>query len=471
MEANTAPIDGIGTKQADDGGDASAGEEKTKLARTIGPGLLLMFIIGDMLGGGIYALVGEVGAETGGAIWTSFLAAFVLAALTAFAYAELVTKYPRAAGAALYTNKAFGIQFFTFMVAFAVMASGITSASTLARGFAGDSLSALIDSEVPVIAVSIAFLLLVAALNMRGVAESLKANVVFTLIEVFGLLLIVLVGIAAFGEGSADASRNFDIKEGESVFLAIVGGTTLAFYALIGFEDSVNLAEETKKPSLTYPKALFGGLLIVGVIYMAITFIASAVVPTDTLAGSSAPLLQVVETGPLGLPTKLFAAITLFALANGALINMIMASRLVYGMSNEGVVSRVFGRVLPVRKTPWAAILFTTALGVILVSTGDLGDLADTTVFLLLCVFTIVNISVLVLRKDEVGHTHFHAPSLLPVLGAIVSVFLVTQTEGEVIVRGGIILLVGAALYLVSEFLRRNEKDADREIDAANLSG
>jgi APA family basic amino acid/polyamine antiporter len=448
-------------RREEDTEGAGYGEAPTKLKRTIGPGLLLMFIVGDMLGGGIYALVGEVGAETGGAIWTAFLAAFILAGLTAFAYAELVTKYPRAAGAALYTNRAFGIQFLTFMVAFAVMASGITSASTLARGFSGDSLSALIDSEVPVIPVSIAFLLLVAALNLRGIAESLKTNVVFTLIELAGLLLIVIVGVAAFSDGSADASRNFEFKEGESVFLAIVGGTTLAFYALIGFEDSVNLAEETKRPAFSFPRALFGGLLIVGLLYLVITFIASAVVPTPDLAGSSAPLLQVVETGPLGLPTKLFAAITLFALANGALINMIMASRLVYGMSSEGVVSRAFGRVLPNRKTPWVAILFTTALGVILVSTGDLGDLADTTVFLLLCVFTIVNIAVLVLRKDDVGHSHFHAPSLFPMLGALVSIFLITQTDGEVIVRGGLILLIGAALYVVSEIFRRRESDEE----------
>ena len=130
--------------------------------------------------------------------------------------------------------------------------------------------------------------------------------------------------------------------------------------------------------------------------------------------------------------------------------------------------------MLPARKTPWVAILFTTALGVILVSTGDLGDLADTTVFLLLCVFTIVNISVLVLRKDEVEHKHFHAPSLLPVLGALVCIFLITQTEGEVIVRGGIILLVGAALYLVSEFFRRREgrgAGRDRRQQPGRLSG
>ena len=132
-----------------DAGDPSTGEQKTKLARRVGPLLLLLFIVGDILGGGIYALAGEVGAETGGAIWTGFLAAFILAALTAFAYAELVSKYPRAAGAALYVNRAFRQPFFTFMIAFAVMASGITSASTLARAFGSDALGGVRRRQDP----------------------------------------------------------------------------------------------------------------------------------------------------------------------------------------------------------------------------------------------------------------------------------------------------------------------------------
>lgn len=439
-------------------GDPTEGEAPTPLKRTIGPGLLLLFIVGDMLGGGIYALVGEVGGEVGGAIWTSFLAAFVLATLTAFAYAELVTKYPRAAGAALYANRAFGVHLLTFMVAFAVMSSGITSASTLARGFAGDSLAAFVD--LPVVPVALVFMLLVAALNLRGVTESLKTNAVFTVIEVLGLLLIVVIGIAAFGEGSADASRNFEFKQGESVLFAIVGGTALAFYALIGFEDSVNLAEETRRPSHSFPRALFGGLLIVGVLYLIVTFVASSVVETKQLAGSSAPLLEVVETGPLGIPTKLFAGITLFALANGALINMIMASRLVYGMANEGVVAAAFGRVLAGRRTPWVAIGFTTALAMILVSTGDLGTLADTTVLLLLIVFTIVNVSVLVLRRERVEHEHFRAPTVAPILGAAVSLLLIADTEGQIFLRAALILALGLALFGVSELYRRRQPPA-----------
>src|SRR5918999_621430 len=174
--------------------EAAATGEDTRLRRAIGPKLLTVFIIGDILGAGIYALVGEVGAEVGGAIWTSFLAAFVLAVFTAFAYAELGSKYPRAAGAALYTHKAFGIPFVTFVVAFTVMSSGIASASTLARAFAGDYLSEFV--ALPLVLAAIAFILVLAAINLRGISESVKVNVLLTAIEVVGLVLIVVIGVA-----------------------------------------------------------------------------------------------------------------------------------------------------------------------------------------------------------------------------------------------------------------------------------
>ena len=230
-----------------------------------------------------------------------------------------------------------------------------------------------------------------------------------------------MIGIAALGDDASDFGRNFEFKEGVSPFFAVLSGAGLAFYALIGFEDSVNIAEEVEKPSKNYPRILFTGLAIAGVLYMAVTLVASAVVPTGVLANSSAPLVEVGQKGPLGVSPDVFAAITLFALANGALINMIMASRLVYGMSEEGIVPSFFGRVLQGRRTPITAIVFTTVLGLILVSTGDLGDLADTTVLLLLVAFTMVNISVLVLRKDKVDHDHFHAPVIAPVLAGIAS--------------------------------------------------
>jgi APA family basic amino acid/polyamine antiporter len=434
---------------------AQAPSSDTRLRRAITPTLLLLFIVGDILGGGIYALVGEVGAETGGAIWAAFMLALLMALFTAGSYAELVSKYPRAGGAALYVHRAFGYRFVSFMVAFAVVASGITSASALARGFGGDYLSVFVDLKVVIAALLL--LGLIALINFRGISESVKLNVGFTLVEVAGLLLIVVIAAVALAQGDADAGRAFEFKEGSSVFVAILAGAALAFYALIGFEDSVNVAEETKEPRRVFPRALFGGIAIAGVLYFFVTVGASMVVPTTDLAASSGPLLEVVKQGPLGIPEKLFSAIGLLALANGALINMIMASRLLYGMSTEGVLPRLFARVHETRRTPWVAIAFTTAIGAVLVVTGDLERLADTTVALLVIVFAIVNIAVLVLRRDPVEHEHFRVPTPIPLIGVAISIALLTQVEASSYARAGILVAIGAGLWLLNFVLIRRE--------------
>jgi len=430
----------------------------TKLNPTITRTMLTVFVIGDVLGAGIYALVGEVGGEVGGAIWASFLLAGVLALFTAASYAELVTKYPQAAGAALYVHRAFKQPFFTFVVAFAVMASGVTSAATLATAFGGDYLSEFV--ELPKILVGIVFIAVLSAINFRGIKESVGINLGLTAIELIGLLLVVVIGAAFLLDGGGDPGRALDFKSGSSVPLAVLGGASLAFFALIGFEDSVNVAEETKEPSRVYPRALFLGLAIAGTVYMAVTVIASMAVETSKLVESDGPLLEVVDQGPLGVSTKLFAAIALFALTNGALINLIMASRIVYGMSNEGIVPRAFGRVHSGRRTPYVAIAFTAALALVLVTLGDLESLADTTVLLLLIVFVCVNVAVLLLRRDRVEHEHFHAPSAIPVIGAAACAGLIVQkavTEtGTFLYAGGLIGL-GIVLWLINRALTTPE--------------
>lgn len=160
------------------------------LRRAISRPMLLFFILGDILGAGIYALVGAVAGEVGGAVWTAFMAALILALFTAFAYAELITKYPRAGGAALFVNRAYRVPFVTFLVTFAVMASGITSASTLSRAFAGDYLQEFIS--VPTTIAALVFIGIVALINFRGIRESVRTNVVLTLVEVTGLVIIVV---------------------------------------------------------------------------------------------------------------------------------------------------------------------------------------------------------------------------------------------------------------------------------------
>jgi amino acid transporter len=219
---------------------------------------------------------------------------------------------------------------------------------------------------------------------------------------------------------------------------------------MVGFEDSVNVAEETKEPSRIFPPALFTGLMIAGVVYVLVAITASMVVPTQRLVGSSGPLLEVVKLGPFDISTKIFAVVALVAVSNSALINMIMASRLAYGMGNQGIIPAVFSRVHRSRQTPWVSIIFTTLIAVALVATTDVEALGATTAALLLAVFAVVNVTVLVLRRKPVEHDHFVAPSAIPIVAAVACALLLTRQEGEVLLRALILVGVGVGLYIIN---------------------
>ena len=442
------------------------GEVQTELKRVMGPKLLLLFIVGDILGTGVYALTGDVAAEVGGAAWAPFLVAFAIAMVTAFSYLELVTKYPQAAGAALYTHKAFGIHFLTFMVCFTVMCSGITSASTASRAFASNMAKGFgwdADNSNLVVMIALGFMLLVALVNFRGVGESVKANIVLTCVELSGLLLVIMVGFYALFAGKADFSRTmiFESQSDKSWFLAVSAATSVAFFAMVGFEDSVNMAEETKDPSRIFPKIMLTGLTITGVIYVLVSLTAVAIVPIgDLTAAKATPLLTVVQMGAPGLPFgAIFPFISMFAVANTALINMLMASRLLYGMSKQGILPPAFGKVLARRRTPWFAVLFTSLLAAVLILfVGQVSQLGGTTALLLLGVFTITNVAVLVLRKDKVDHDHFTAPTWIPIVAGLCTFYLVGPWTGRPLEQFWIalvLLAIGAVLGLLTFFVNK----------------
>ena len=467
--------------------DADTATPDTELKRAIGPRLLLLFIVGDILGTGIYALTGQVAAEVGGAAWLPFLIAFAVATVTAFSYLELVTKYPQAAGAALYVHKAFGIQFFSFIVCFVVMSSGITSASAASRAFAVNLVAGFgLDVGVgTVLLIALAFILLVMLVNFRGVSESVMLNVVLTLVELSGLLFVILIGLWAIVGGNADFSRvvAFETPEDKGVLLAVSTATSLAFFAMVGFEDSVNMAEETKDPSRIFPRIMLTGLGITAVIYVLVSVCAVAIVPIGELAGNETPLVTVVQTAAPGFPiSDLIPFISMFAVANSALINMMMASRLLYGMANHGVVPSFLGRVHSGRRTPWASILVTTVIAVALIAYVSLDTegsvvalLGGTTSLLLLAVFTVVNAVVLVLRRDRVDHKHFAAGRVLPVVGAVACAYLVLPwSSGRPVEQyqiAGVLLAIGVVLFGITWLVRRITGSSTRvSDDAADLT-
>jgi amino acid transporter len=409
-------------------------EPDTRLRRAVTGRLLFLFILGDVLGAGVYALAGQVAAEVGGAIWVPLLVALLLALLTAASYAELATKYPRAGGSAVYAERAFRQPVVAFLVGFCMLAAGVTSAAGLALAFAGDYLGVFLD--VPATPAAVVFLLLVALLNARGIRESLGANVVMTLVEVSGLVLVVVLGALVLGRGDGDLGRTVEFAPGVAPASAVLAAALLAYYSFVGFETSANLVEEVRDVRRVYPRALFGSLLAAGAVYVLVGLAASIVLPPDELAASSGPLLEVVRAADAGVPDWLFSAVALIAVANGALLTMIMASRMAYGMAEQRLLPAVLGRVLPNRRTPWVAIAVTTVVAMGLSLVGDLTTLASTVVLLLLFVFLSTNTAVLVLRRDPVEAEHYRAPTVLPVLGIASCLLLLWQQEARVVGLG-----------------------------------
>ena len=463
------------------------------LKRVMGPKLLLLFIVGDILGTGVYALTGQVAAEVGGAAWAPFLVAFIVATITAISYLELVTKYPQAAGAALYTHKAFGVHFFTFLVAFTVMSSGITSASTAANAFAGfvnDGFKLGFEvGGLAITLIAIGFMLLIAAVNFRGVGESVKLNVVLTLVELSGLLLVIFVGLYAMVGGNADFSEVVVFESSERQERVLRGhrghvARVLRDGRLRGLGQH---GRGVQGPARDFPRTMLTGLGITGVVYVLVSISAVALVPVGNLADEAkgSALTQVVAAGAPDLPfDTIFPFIGMFAVANSALINMLMASRLLYGLANQDVLPRSLGKVHPVRRTPWVSIVFTTliALGLIIYVVRASGSadgataialLGGTTSLLLLCVFTVVNVALLVLRRNPVDHDHFRAPTALPVLGALTCAFLAgpwarSEEQLEQYQIAAYLLGVGVILWLLTWLWNRGvraKKTAFRDVE------
>ncbi|GGF94015.1 amino acid permease [Rhodococcoides trifolii] len=422
-------------------------EEATPLKRAISAKMLFVFILGDVLGAGIYALVGEIAGEVGGAVWVPLAVALLMAMLTAASYAELVTKYPRAGGAAVFARRAYKSPIVSFMVGFSMLAAGVTSAGGLALAFSGDYLQVFVD--VPAVPAALIFLLVVALLNARGITESLRANLVMTVVEVSGLVLVIALAGLVLSRGDGTPSRVLEFDDSTTPALAVLGAALLAFYSFVGFETSANMAEEVHDVSRVYPRALFTALATAGVVYVLVGLAVTTVVPPETLAQSSGPLLEVVAAADAGIPPWLFSLVALIAVANGALLTMIMASRLTFGMARDGLLPSALSKVLPGRQTPWVAIIATTVVAMILCATGSVAALAETVVLLLLVVFVSTNIAVLVLRRDTVDHDHFRAATILPVLALVTCVVLATQQSAETWLRTGVLLAVGVSLHFL----------------------
>lgn len=425
--------------------------EGKSLSRSVGLVALTLYGIGDILGAGVYGLIGKAAGQMGNAVWLAFLMSMIAAGLTGLSYAAVGSRFPKAAGASYVTQKAFQKTWLSYFVGLAAMASGMMSMATASRIF-----SSYLHAVVEFISVEVlivCFASVLAAVVFKGIKESMWVNSLCTVIEVTGLLLIVIFGFSSIGDVNYfDATTPANIN-GEISFSLILSGAVLTFYSFIGFEDMLNVGEEVKEPEKTLPRALIFAVLGSSIIYILISLISVAAVPAPDLAASKEPLVDVVRQVAPFVPPKLYTFIALFAVSNTALLNFIMGSRLLYGMSKQNLLPKFLSQVHAKTSTPHKAILVMYIILLGLALSGEISSLAKATSVLLLMCFIVVNLSLIRLKTkekpNEENKKYFDVPLFVPVLGAIVCLMMLSFAQKAELLLAFICAAVIFILYYI----------------------
>ena len=389
-----------------------------ELRRALGPWLLTLYGLGCTIGAGIYALVGKIAGHAGYQAPLSFLVAAVLAIFSALSFAELAGRYPQSAGEAAYVRQGLRLSWLSMLTGLLVVLIGVISTASLLRGLAGYVTALLPVNELVAILLVI---LVLAALAVWGIRESVTVAAVITLVEIGGLIIIIVAGLWKMPPGMALPPllpEGFDWP----VASGILAGAFLAFYAMIGFEDMVNVAEEVTDVQRTMRIAILMTLTVTALLYMVVAWVALAWIPPAELAATDAPLAIVYERIS-GRTPVLISTIAVLAVVNGGLILLIMASRVLYGMSRMRQLPAWFGHVQARTRTPANAILFSAVIIATLALLFPLEQLARATAGIALTVFSLVNLSLVMLklRGKPAPEGVVAVPLVVPVAGLLVS--------------------------------------------------
>ena len=402
----------------------AAKKQQPTLKRSLSLTLVIFYGLGNIIGAGIYVLLGKVVFHAGIFAPLSFLLASLLACLTAFTYAELVARFPFSAGEVVYVQKGIGFQALSRVVGLLIIMAGIVSAATILRGFTG-YLQVLVS--VPDYLVITLLVLLLGGLSVWGIVESVGTAAVFTGIEIAGLLIIIWVAAPGLLQLQPTAADFVPLLE-PGVWYGVFAGGFLAFYAFIGFEDMVNVAEEVRRPEVNLPRAILVALALSTLLYFVIALVAVTSVPVATLAGNDAPLAYLYQF-VTGRKPVMITLISLFAVINGALIQIIMATRVCYGMGRQHLLPAMFARVHAVTRTPAVATVLVSMVVLVMALWFPIETLAKATSYFLLLVFCLVNLSLWRLKRSaEQPAGILCVPRWIPATGFIASsVFVILQ--------------------------------------------
>jgi len=391
------------------------------LKRSLSLAMLTLYGLGTTIGAGIFVLVGKIAGISGVYAPFAFLLASVLAGLSAFSFAEMSSRYPESAGEAAYVREGLRMSRLSMVVGLLVVVAGTISSSAIVNGFVG-YLSELVamDASVAVI-LTVGGLGIIAAV---GIAPSVTVAALVTVFEIGALAVVIAAATWRGGPGVVVPEAPFVPLSGDDWLLA-VSGAVLAFYAFIGFEDIVNVAEEAHEAERTIPRAIVLTLVFTLILYVAVAAACAAIVPAPDLADSAAPLVLVFERAS-GLPGQVLAGIAVVSVLNGALIQTIMASRVLYGMGRRRMLPAILGRVNRRTRTPLISTALVTVAIMVLALFLPIVSLARATSFVTLGIFLLVNVSLIALRLRETIRPPgtMRVPLAVPVMGAAASVGL-----------------------------------------------
>lgn len=397
---------------------------KQSLKRSLSLPMMVFYGLGNILGAGIYVLIGEVSATAGIYVPLAFLLSAVIVSFTTFTYAELSARFPESSGEAAYVYHGFQRKGLATFIGLLICGSGIVSAATISHGFAGYLQHFF---QLPDYLLIISLFAVLGLLAIWGISESITVASLFTLLEIAGLLYIIYLAQDHLFVAQGHWPKVLSPTDGKSIS-GVLMGAFLAFYAYLGFEDMVNVAEEVKQPALNMPRAIFISLIVSTLLYVLVAAAASFSVPVDLLSSSDAPLAT-VYTQLTGKAPTIISIIGIFAVVNGALIQIIMASRMVYGMANRQWLPNIFSMVHPKTRTPIPATLLVVFLMLVLALFFEMVTLASITSAMVLSVFALVNWALIRIKKLSPTSNQIKAyPSWVPYTGFwLCSVFLASQ--------------------------------------------
>ena len=369
---------------------------QVKLSREIGVALLLFYGLGNILGAGIYVLVGKVAGIAGYFSVFAFFLACIIAVFTALSYTELASRYPVSSGAAIYVQEGFGSKNFSLGLGILIAAAVLASAATIAHGFAGYMSQFIkIDKEFSIVLL----IIVLVSISILSIKASVIVASILTLLEIFGLLMIIYYGFDKITSPTISFTEFIPSFKFSDISMIILGAF-LAFYAFLGFEDMVNIAEEVKEPSKTFPIAIILALAISTLLYILIVIVALETLTLEELQNSTAPFSD-IYTRLTGKNPLTISIIGSFAVVNGALVQIIMASRIIYGMASKGWLPSVFAKVSLRTRTPVISTLFVGLVTLVFSLLFDLVTLASYSSMLILIIFTLVNIALIRIKSTR----------------------------------------------------------------------